>query len=83
MKTIEDIKIGCFVEIYDTDLMVKNFISDKIFNNLDIEHLRLLCNINETKKYKVSDVCKSCKMIKIKLGNMNVPIKYRYIKSVL
>jgi hypothetical protein len=82
MKTIENIKVADYVEIYDTDLMVKNFISDKIFSNLEIPHLRALCSIIENKKYKVSHVCKSCKMVKVKLNKKNIPIKYRYIRSV-
>jgi hypothetical protein len=82
MKTIENVKVGDYVEIYNTDLMLKNFISDKIFSNLQIAHLRALCSIIENKKYKVSHVCKSCKMLKVKLGKKNVPIKYRYIRCV-
>ena len=82
MKTIETVKVGDFVEIYDTDLMVKNFITDKIFHNLEIGHLRALCSIAENKKYKVSDVCKSCKMLKVKFGKKHVPIRYRYIRVV-
>lgn len=82
MKTIENVKVKDFVEICDTDRMVKDFIVAGIFSNIDIEHLRYLCAIVENKKYKVFDVCKGCKFVKIKIGKKFVPVKYRYIIKV-
>jgi hypothetical protein len=34
------------------------------------------------KEYKVADVCKSCKILKVKIGKLFVPINYEYINQV-
>ena len=78
MKT-ETPKVGDLIEICNTDYMVRDFITSRILRNLDINHLRALCSIKENKKYEVTSVCRSCKYLKIEVGDNYLPIDFEYV----
>ena len=81
MKQFESLEVGDSVEIKNPDEFVKEFLKEKIFYSLDIEHLRMVCKIKKDKKYTVADNCKSCKILKIKLGEKFLPVKYKFLKD--
>jgi hypothetical protein len=81
MKKFESLEVGDSVEIKNPDEFVKEFLKEKLFNSLDIEHLRMVCQIQKDKKYTVADNCKSCKILKIKLGEKWLSVKYKFLKD--
>jgi hypothetical protein len=82
MEKLKTIKINDKITINDVDELVKGYLRDKLFYGIEIKYLRALCQIKGGTKYKVVDVCKSCKIFKIKVGGNFVPIKYSYISDV-
>jgi len=82
MKTIDTVKKGDYVEIYNPDEMVKALLTETLFNPLDINHLRVMCRISSGKKYLVMGVCKRCKSLTIKVGKYRPSIRYRHISKV-
>jgi hypothetical protein len=82
MKTIDTVKKGDYVEIYNPDEMVKAFLTEKLFYPIDINHLRVMCRISSGKKYLVMGVCKRCKSLTIKVGKYRPSIRYRHISKV-
>jgi hypothetical protein len=82
MEKLKIIKINDKITINDVDELVKGYLRDKLFYGIEIKHLRALCQIKGGAKYKVVDVCKSCKLLKIKVGGNFVTIKYSYISDV-
>lgn len=83
MKTLENIKIGNFIKIKDSDDIIKKYLSSGIFTGVNIRYLKIICNISESKKYKVISICKSCKKLTITTKNRNVPIRFENIKEVI
>ena len=81
MKKFESLKIGDSVEIENPDEFLKEFLKERIFNSLNIEHLRMVCEIKKDKKYTVADNCKHCKILKIKIGKKILPVKYKFLKD--
>jgi hypothetical protein len=74
-----DIKIGQFIKVVNPKKLIRDYLIKTSINNIDIEKLIVLCSIIEGKKYKVVDVCKTCRIVKIKVGKLYLSLNFRYI----
>ena len=82
MKKDFILKVGDQVTLINPDLIIKNYLSESIFSGIRFDVLRLVCELKEVHKYKVVDVCRTCKRAKIEVGKKKLSIRYSEIKSV-
>ena len=82
MKTLQTIKVNDFITIGDVDLLVNNALKTTSDTLLAVNRIRFLCSLKNDKKYKVVDVCRSCKLVYIKYGKNKAWIKYKYINAI-
>lgn len=62
-------QVGDFVEVIDTDKVIKRYLKDSLFDStLNISTLRILSKLREGDKYEVTDVCTSCQALVVKVG---------------
>lgn len=77
------LKVGDKIELKDADSIVKDFLKERMFLSLEIKHLRVFCLLKDNTKYVITNVCKSRKMVKIKVGKFWLDIRYSQIKTYL
>jgi hypothetical protein len=83
IKDLFNVKVGDKVTLTNPDFLIRDYLKKAIFHGIKIDHLKVLCSMVEGKEYKVVDVCKSCKILKIKIGKLFLPIHYEHINQVL
>jgi len=83
MKTFKEINKGDFVQLKDIDLIINNYLSENNVNNIDFNHLRLLCSASEKNKYRVYNNIKLWSVIYIEIGKKLLKIKYEYLKEAI
>jgi len=82
MKSTDKVKTGDYIQINNVDGLVKDYLKEKVFENLDVQHLRVVCRVVSEKKYLVADVCKPCKSVRIKVGKDSLAVRYKHITKV-
>lgn len=77
-------KKGDKIELQNVDETVKNYLKETLFSNIFyVERLRIYCELQKGKKYRITDVCKPCKRVTIlvnRVKNTHVIIKFNEIK---
>lgn len=74
------LKIGDFIEIESTKKLVEYYIKQNILTKLNIDVLIELARLKENEKYEISDVCVSCKFVKVKNNNLHIMVHFPFIK---
>lgn len=80
---LNNIEENDFVNIKDVDNLIKDYFKNSVIERgLVVSELRILCSIKPNKSYLVVSVCHPCKMLKILVDGMNVPIYFSQISEV-
>lgn len=81
MKSLDTVKIGDKVVLRLVDKMVFDYLAFGVAHGTDINKLRILCQLEKDVKYEVTDVCKTCKSLRIKVGEHFVSINVMTCKK--
>jgi hypothetical protein len=76
-------KVGQKIKIKDTDKLISDYLKNSIFKGIDLVRLKLLCQLKEGKDYTISNYCRSCKLVKIKMGKFYLSIKTEHIIELI
>lgn len=74
--------IGEKITLYYVKRFVEEKIRDYIFSSFDYDRLALLFKLEEGVKYTVTDHCKACHFVTIKVGKKYINIKYNSINEI-
>lgn len=77
-----DIIVGEKVTLYFVKRFVEEKIKDSIFSPFDYDRLALLFKLEEGVKYTVTDNCKRCHFVTIKVGKKYINVRYNTIKEI-
>ncbi len=75
-------EVGQQISISNPDKVVELYLKDCMFSHISYDMLRAICNLKKDEFYKITDVCKSCKIVKIKVGKKFASIKYIHISKI-
>lgn len=74
-------KKGSFVVIKTVNPIIEDYLRNHITSGIKIDTIKILCSIQENKKYVVVDYCKSCKRVSIKIKNSHISIKEEFLEE--